>query len=57
MLAVRGTYQDGDIKLEKAYLPDKTVKVIVVFLDDEDPVTEQPLAAAEDFPLMDAEQN
>lgn len=57
MLAVRGTYQDGEIKLEKAYLPDKTVKVIVVFLDDEDPVTEQPLAAAEDFPLVNAEQN
>ena len=57
MLAVRGIYQNGEIKLEKAYLPGKTVKIIVVCLDDEEPVTEQPLAAAEDFPLVNAEQN
>lgn len=34
MLAVVGTYQNGNVKLDKEYPSDKPVKVIVTFLED-----------------------
>ena len=33
MVAVVGTYQDGYVKLDKEYISDKPVKVIVTFLE------------------------
>lgn len=35
MIAVRGTYKNGKIKLDKEVKVSKTVKVIVTFLEDE----------------------
>ena len=35
MFALRGTYQNGEIKFDEEYSSDKPVKVIVIFLEDE----------------------
>lgn len=34
MVAVVGTYQNGYVKLDKEYVSEKPVKVIVTFLED-----------------------
>lgn len=34
MVTVVGTYQDGYVKLDKEYVSEKPVKVIVTFLED-----------------------
>lgn len=39
MVAIGGTYQNGNIKLDKEFLSKKPVKVIVTFLEEETAVT------------------
>ncbi len=41
MTRLAGTYQNGSIKLDKEYLSEKTVKVIVTFLEPDEPESEK----------------
>lgn len=43
MIALMGTYQDGQIKLEREYMSEKPVKVIVTFLEESESVSEKRL--------------
>ena len=44
MVAVVGTYQNGYVKLDKEYISDKPVKVIVTFLEDIETASEKGLS-------------
>lgn len=55
MVAVIGTYQNGYIKLDKEYLSEKPVKVIVTFLEDIETSSKQGLTLA-DFSFSKSRQ-
>lgn len=48
MVTVVGTYQNGHVKLDQAYLSDVPVKVIVTFLEKVEPASTKRLTL-EDF--------
>ncbi len=47
MVAVLGTYQNGYVKLDKEYLSEKPVKVIVTFLEDIETTSEMGLSLSD----------
>lgn len=51
MLALKGIYENGIIKLEKPPQSDKPIMVIVTFLEEEESKEEKPLSL-EDFSFM-----
>jgi hypothetical protein len=55
MLSLAGTYQNGNIKLDKEYSSEKPVKVIVTFLDDVKEPVEKRLTLA-DFSFMESQK-
>ncbi len=44
MIAVSGTYQNGNLKLDEEYISNKPVKVIVTFLEEEKKESEKGLS-------------
>jgi hypothetical protein len=56
MVAVAGTYQNGQVKLDKEYTSKNPVKVIVTFLEEvEEPRTERRLTMA-DFSFLQSQK-
>lgn len=43
MVAVVGTYQNGQVKLDREYLSEKPIKVIVTFLEEVEPASKKRL--------------
>ncbi len=41
MLAVKGTYQNGEVRLEQKIITDKPIPVIVTFIDDIDNIEDK----------------
>ncbi len=56
MVAVVGTYQNGYVKLDKDYLSNNPVKVIVTFLEDVPSQSEEGLALS-DFSFSKSQKN
>ncbi len=56
MVAVVGTYQNGVVKLDKEYLSDVPVKVIVTFLEDVLPQSEEVISLS-DFSFLKSQKN
>ncbi len=56
MAAVVGTYQNEVVKLDKEYLSDVPVKVIVTFLEDVLPQPEEVFALS-DFSFLKSQKN
>lgn len=56
MVAVRGTYQNGVIKLEKEYPSDNPVKVIVTFLEEVHAAPDEALELS-DFSFSKSQKN
>lgn len=65
MLALRGIYQDGQIRLDQSVYCNKPVAVIVTFLEDEPILEQHPIpakinslqAAIEELRTVCAEEN
>ena len=55
MVAVGGVYQNGSIRLDKEYTSKKTVKVIVTFLEDDEPAAEKGYSFA-DFSFAESQE-
>lgn len=55
MTAVGGTYQNGQIKLDKEYQSKQPVKVIVTFMDEVDVQVEKRLTIA-DFSFLESQK-
>ena len=55
MVAVVGTYQNGHVKLDKEYLAEKPVKVIVTFLEDIETSSDKGLSLS-DFSFAKSKQ-
>ena len=55
MVAVVGTYQNGYVKLDKEYVAEKPVKVIVTFLEDVETTSEKALSLS-DFSFAKSKQ-
>ena len=55
MVALAGTYQNGHIKLDKEYLSEKPVKVIVTFLEEVKEPVEKRLTV-EDFSFLQSQK-
>lgn len=47
MVTVVGTYQNGYVKLDKEYLSEKPVKVIVTFLEEIETTSEKRLSLSD----------
>ena len=47
MVAAAGIYQNGYVKLDKEYMSEKPVKVIVTFLEDSETPSEKGLSFSE----------
>jgi len=56
MIAVRGTYQNGVVRLEKDYPSDNPVKVIVTFLEDVQTIPEKEVELSE-FSFSKSQKN
>ncbi len=56
MLAVSGTYLNGFVKLDKDYISDNPVKVIVTFLEEVEPKNETHIALS-DFSFAKSQSN
>ncbi|MDQ2863687.1 MAG: hypothetical protein M3R50_08605 [Bacteroidota bacterium] len=56
MVAVRGTYQNGFVKLEKDYPSDNPVKVIVTFLEEAQTIPEKVIDLS-DFSFSKSQKN
>lgn len=56
MVAVVGTYQNDYVKLDKNYPSDNPVKVIVTFLEDIQPQSEEGLSLS-DFSFSKSQKN
>jgi len=56
MLSIVGTYQNGNLKLDKDYLTDNPVKVIVTFLEEVQSVSDKKLTLA-DFSFSKSKKN
>jgi hypothetical protein len=56
MLAVVGTYQNGYVKLDKEYLSNSPVRVIVTFLEDIQNESERGLSLS-DFSFSKSQKN
>jgi len=55
MVAIRGTYQKGYVKLEEEFLSDDPVKVIVTFLEEKENVVEKRLMLS-DFHFAESQE-
>lgn len=55
MVTVVGTYQNGFVKLDKEYVSDNPVKVIVTFLEDVHTNSEKALLLS-DFSFSESQQ-
>ncbi len=55
MIAVTGTYQDGSVKLDEEYTSNRTVKVIVTFLEDVESKPERTLKLS-DFSFAESQK-
>jgi hypothetical protein len=56
MVAVVGTYQNGYVTLDKEYLSNTPVKVIVTFLEDIETPSEHGFSLS-DFSFSESQQN
>lgn len=56
MVAIVGTYQNGYVKLDKEYLSDNPVKVIVTFLEDVQTQSGEGLSLS-DFSFSESQKN
>ena len=56
MVAIVGTYQNGYVKLDKEYLSDNPVKVIVTFLEDVQTLSGEGLSLS-DFSFSKSQKN
>ena len=56
MVALSGIYENGYLKLDKDYLPNTPVKVIVTFLEDIESSTEKELLLS-DFSFSKSKKN
>ncbi len=56
MIAVVGTYQNGYVKLDKNYVSDNPVKVIVTFLEDVQTISNEQLSLS-DFSFAKSQKN
>ncbi len=56
MVAVVGIYENGYVTLDKDYLPDTPVKVIVTFLEDIQAIPEKELLLS-DFSFSKSQKN
>ena len=55
MLAVMGTYQNGYVKFEKELTFKNPVKVIITFLEEMDPISEEELSLS-DFSFSESKK-
>lgn len=56
MVAVVGTYQNGVVKLDKEYISDNPIKVIVTFLEDVENQSKDGLSVS-DFSFLESQKN
>jgi len=56
MIAVVGTYQNGFVKLDKEYLSNTPVKVIVTFLEDVQSQSDKGFSLS-DFSFSESQKN
>ena len=56
MVAVVGTYQNGYIKLDREYSSDNPIKVIVIFLEDIQILSEKKISLS-DFSFSKSQKN
>lgn len=56
MIAVIGTYQNGYVKLDKDYLTNNPVKVIITFLEDVQSYSEKEILLS-DFSFSKSQKN
>ena len=56
MVAVFGTYENGEVKLDQEYSTNNPVKVIVTFLEDVKDVSDKPLSLS-DFSFAESQKN
>ena len=56
MIAVVGTYQNGAVKLDKEFLSENPLRVIVTFLDEVEMSSKKPLSLS-DFSFSQSQKN
>ena len=56
MVAIVGTYQNGYVKLDKEYISDNPVRVIVTFLEEVQPQSGEGLSLS-DFSFSKSQKN
>lgn len=56
MVAVVGSYQNGVVKLDKEYISDNPIKVIVTFLEDVENQSNDGLSVS-DFSFLESQKN